>query len=76
MLLKLLKNYFVEVERLANDLCKQIFYVCSRAIEVVQSQDNALQQLVSAIRIIEREERLSNINKIKWIFVVTFVSDF
>ena len=45
------------MDGLVQDLAKQIWYICSRAIEVVHGQDDALQQLVSAIRIIEREER-------------------
>uniref|UniRef100_A0AC34RL41 Exocyst complex component 3 n=1 Tax=Panagrolaimus sp. JU765 TaxID=591449 RepID=A0AC34RL41_9BILA len=54
----LLKSYFADVERLAQDLAKQIWYICSRALEAVQGVDNGPQQLVSALRIIEREERI------------------
>lgn len=55
---QLLKNYFSDVDKLVEDLAKQIWYICSRALEAVQgNNDNAIQQLVSAIRIIEREER-------------------
>ena len=39
------------------DLGKQIWYICSRALEAVHGNDNALSQLVSALRIIEREGR-------------------
>ena len=49
------------MDKLVEDLAKQIWYICWRALEAVQgNNDNAIQQLVSAIRIIEREERLSD----------------
>ncbi|KAL3116152.1 hypothetical protein niasHT_002276 [Heterodera trifolii] len=54
----LLKTYFSDVDKLVEDLGKQIWYICSRALEAVQGNDSALQQLVSALRIIEREERI------------------
>uniref|UniRef100_A0A915P623 PPIase cyclophilin-type domain-containing protein n=2 Tax=Meloidogyne TaxID=189290 RepID=A0A915P623_9BILA len=54
----LLKNYFTDLDKLVNDLAKQVWYICSRALEAVQGNDSALQQLVSALRIIEREERI------------------
>ncbi|KAH7696380.1 Proable exocyst complex component Sec6, partial [Aphelenchoides avenae] len=55
----LLKNYFSDVEKLVQDLAKQIWYICSRALEAVRGdQDHGPQQLVSALRIIEREERI------------------
>lgn len=55
----MLKNYFVDVEKLVNDLGKQLWWICSRALEAVRDNDNGAQQLVSALRIIEREERQS-----------------
>ncbi|KAI1720371.1 exocyst complex component sec6 domain-containing protein [Ditylenchus destructor] len=54
----LLKNYFTDVEKLVQDLGKQIWYICSRALEAVCGNEAAPQQLVSALRIIEREERI------------------
>uniref|UniRef100_A0A914I8A8 Exocyst complex component 3 n=1 Tax=Globodera rostochiensis TaxID=31243 RepID=A0A914I8A8_GLORO len=54
----LLKTYFSDVDKLVDALGKQIWYICSRALEAVQGNDSALQQLVSALRIIEREERI------------------
>lgn len=54
----LLKSYFADVERLALDLGKQVWYIASRALETVQGVDNGPQKLVSALRIIEREERI------------------
>uniref|UniRef100_A0A915EHY8 Exocyst complex component 3 n=1 Tax=Ditylenchus dipsaci TaxID=166011 RepID=A0A915EHY8_9BILA len=55
----LLKNYFTDVEKLVQDLAKQIWYICSRALEAVcGNESTAPQQLVSALRIIEREERI------------------
>lgn len=47
------------MEKLVQDLGKQIWYICSRALEAV-CDDNATKQLVSALRIIEREERFDN----------------
>lgn len=44
------------MEKLVQDLGKQIWYICSRALEAV-SDNSATKQLVSALRIIEREER-------------------
>uniref|UniRef100_A0A914CXN7 Exocyst complex component 3 n=1 Tax=Acrobeloides nanus TaxID=290746 RepID=A0A914CXN7_9BILA len=54
----LLKNYFIEVEQLVLELGKQVWYICSRALEAVRDNDDGAQQLVSALRIIEREERI------------------
>uniref|UniRef100_A0A7E4UXX1 Exocyst complex component Sec6 n=1 Tax=Panagrellus redivivus TaxID=6233 RepID=A0A7E4UXX1_PANRE len=54
----LLKSYFSDVEKLAQNLAKQLWYICSRALETVQGIDNGPQQLVSALRIVEREERI------------------
>ncbi|TKR96038.1 hypothetical protein L596_010116 [Steinernema carpocapsae] len=59
----LLKNYFVEVEKLVADLGKQIWYILSRSLEAVRVQErqkgqDGQQQLVTALRIIEREERI------------------
>uniref|UniRef100_A0A914BVA9 Exocyst complex component 3 n=1 Tax=Acrobeloides nanus TaxID=290746 RepID=A0A914BVA9_9BILA len=53
----LLKNYFIEVERLVLDLGKQVWYICLRALDAVRENDDGAQQLASASRIIEREER-------------------
>ncbi len=53
----MLKNYFVDVERLGDEIGKQVFYICARALEACRGADPGPQQLVSAIRIIEREER-------------------
>ncbi|KAK0428448.1 hypothetical protein QR680_010811 [Steinernema hermaphroditum] len=54
----LLKNYFVDVEKLVADLGKQIWYILSRSLEAVRGQDAGQTQLVTALRIIEREERI------------------
>lgn len=54
---QLLKTYFSDVEKLANELAKQIFYVCSRCLEAARGVDQGPMQLVTALRIIEREER-------------------
>jgi exocyst complex component 3 len=53
----LLQNYFGEVDRLAKDLGKQLWIICSRALEAVHD-DTGSKQLVSALRIIEREHRI------------------
>jgi len=65
----LLKNYFTDLDKLVNDLAKQVWYICSRALEAVQGNDSALHQLVSALRIIEREERFGVFVN----FLVTFL---
>ncbi|VDK45758.1 unnamed protein product [Anisakis simplex] len=54
----LLKTYFSEVEKLVHELEKQIFYICARCLEAVRGLDQGPQQLVTALRIIEREERI------------------
>uniref|UniRef100_A0A914Z9C5 Exocyst complex component Sec6 n=1 Tax=Panagrolaimus superbus TaxID=310955 RepID=A0A914Z9C5_9BILA len=54
----LLKRYFADVEQLVQDLGKQVFYICSRALEAVQGMEEGPQKLVSSLRIIEREERI------------------
>ncbi|VDM41488.1 unnamed protein product [Toxocara canis] len=54
----LLKTYFSEVEKLVNELAKQIWYICARCLEAVRGLDQGPMQLVTALRIIEREERI------------------
>uniref|UniRef100_A0A0N5AZF8 Exocyst complex component Sec6 n=1 Tax=Syphacia muris TaxID=451379 RepID=A0A0N5AZF8_9BILA len=62
----LLKTYFSDVEKLVNELGKQIFYVCSRCLEAARGTDQGPTQLVTALRIIEREERIDNYYKEKF----------
>jgi hypothetical protein len=52
-----LKNYFAEVEKLAFELGKQLWYILGRTLEAVRGNDPGPQQVVTALRIIEREER-------------------
>uniref|UniRef100_A0A9J2PAF8 Exocyst complex component Sec6 n=1 Tax=Ascaris lumbricoides TaxID=6252 RepID=A0A9J2PAF8_ASCLU len=54
----LLKTYFSEVEKLVQELAKQIWYICARCLEAVRGLDQGPMQLVTALRIIEREERI------------------
>uniref|UniRef100_A0A1I7SVH6 Exocyst complex component Sec6 n=1 Tax=Bursaphelenchus xylophilus TaxID=6326 RepID=A0A1I7SVH6_BURXY len=61
--INLLKNYFAEVDKLVVELEKQIFYICSRALEAVRGENAGPQQLVSALRIIEREQRIDDYYK-------------
>lgn len=39
------------------ELAKQLWYICSRCLEAVRGLDQGPVQLVTALRIIEREER-------------------
>lgn len=39
------------------ELGKQLWYICSRALEAVRGEGAGPSQLVSALRIIEREQR-------------------
>ncbi|KAI6192027.1 Proable exocyst complex component Sec6 [Aphelenchoides bicaudatus] len=55
--LNLLRNYFGDVDRLVRDLGKQLWIICSRALQAVQD-DSGSKQLVSALRVIEREHRI------------------
>jgi exocyst complex component 3 len=55
----LLKSYFAGVEIVAAELAKQVFYIISRCLEAVRGADPGPQQVVTALRIIEREERLA-----------------
>lgn len=58
----LLKKYFDDVERLVQELGKQLKYICSRALNAPTGNDSTgIQQLVTALRIIEREERWEEI---------------
>ncbi|VDD94641.1 unnamed protein product [Enterobius vermicularis] len=62
----LLKTYFSDVDNLVNELGKQIFYVCSRSLEAARGIDQGPTQLVTALRIIEREERIDEYYKGKF----------
>jgi len=50
-----LKHYFNEVDKLSDELAKQLFLVLQRSINTVRKEPTAL---VTVLRIIEREERL------------------
>uniref|UniRef100_A0A0N4ZTF8 Exocyst complex component Sec6 n=1 Tax=Parastrongyloides trichosuri TaxID=131310 RepID=A0A0N4ZTF8_PARTI len=56
--IQLLKNYFNEVDILINQLGKQLWFICQRGLQAVRSEDGGCEKLVSALRIIEREERI------------------
>uniref|UniRef100_A0AC35UD11 Exocyst complex component Sec6 n=1 Tax=Rhabditophanes sp. KR3021 TaxID=114890 RepID=A0AC35UD11_9BILA len=56
--INLLKNYFVGVDALVNQLGKQLWYICERCLQAVRSEDGACEKLVSALRVVEREERI------------------
>ena len=56
-LLQLLKSYFKDVELVAQELAKQMWYIMDRCLEAVRGADPGPQQVVTVLRIIEREER-------------------
>uniref|UniRef100_A0A0K0EMI9 Exocyst complex component 3 n=1 Tax=Strongyloides stercoralis TaxID=6248 RepID=A0A0K0EMI9_STRER len=56
--IQLLKNYFNEVDVLFSQLGKQLWFICQRGLQAVRSKDGGCEKLVSALRIIEREERI------------------
>lgn len=45
------------MDKLAQDLGKQLWYILGRTLEAVRGSDPGPQQVVTALRIIEREER-------------------
>ncbi|CAD5213132.1 unnamed protein product [Bursaphelenchus okinawaensis] len=61
--INLLKNYFAEVDKLVEELGKHVFYLCKRALEAVRGENAGPQQLVTALRIIEREQRIDDYYK-------------
>jgi len=54
--LNLLKVYFSDVDGLVNELGKQLWFICSRALQAVYN-DVGARQLGFALRIIEREHQ-------------------
>lgn len=52
-----MKAYFSEIDKLAHELGKQLWYILGRVLEAVRGTDPGPQQLITALRIIEREER-------------------
>ncbi|VDP11894.1 unnamed protein product [Soboliphyme baturini] len=60
---KILADYFAEVAKLVEELGKQLWYIVSRTLEAVRGADPGPQQLVTALRIIEREERIDQFHK-------------
>ncbi|KAI6231988.1 Proable exocyst complex component Sec6 [Aphelenchoides besseyi] len=57
--LNLLKNYFSELDILVANLGKQLWFICEKALLAVNA-DESSKQLVSALRIIERENRIDD----------------
>ncbi|KAI6209857.1 Proable exocyst complex component Sec6 [Aphelenchoides besseyi] len=57
--LNLLKNYFSELDVLVANLGKQLWFICEKALLAVNA-DESSKQLVSALRIIERENRIDD----------------
>ncbi|KRY71713.1 Exocyst complex component 3 [Trichinella pseudospiralis] len=55
---KILADYFCELFKLADELSKQLWYIIGRTLEAVRGTDPGPQQLVTSLRIIEREERI------------------
>lgn len=54
----LLKTYFSDLDKVIQELAKQLWYICSRCLEAVRGTEQGPTQLVTALRIIEREERI------------------
>ncbi|MCP9260184.1 Exocyst complex component 3 [Dirofilaria immitis] len=54
----LLNTYFSDLDKVIQELAKQLWYICSRCLEAVRSTEQGPVQLVTALRIIEREERV------------------
>uniref|UniRef100_A0A0R3S2D1 Exocyst complex component Sec6 n=1 Tax=Elaeophora elaphi TaxID=1147741 RepID=A0A0R3S2D1_9BILA len=54
----LLKTYFLDLDKVIQELAKQLWYICSRCLEAVRGTEQGPMQLVTALRIIEREERI------------------
>ncbi|OZC07540.1 exocyst complex component 3 family protein [Onchocerca flexuosa] len=54
----LLKTYFSDLDKVIQELAKQLWYICSRCLEAVRGAEQGPIQLVTALRIIEREERI------------------
>ncbi len=46
------------MDKLAQELAKQLWYVLGRTLDTARGTDPGPQQLVSTLRIIEREERI------------------
>ncbi|KFD61843.1 hypothetical protein M514_12304 [Trichuris suis] len=55
---KILADYFSELFKLADELAKQVFYIIGRTLEAVRGTDPGPQRLVTALRIVEREEQI------------------
>ncbi|VDN02575.1 unnamed protein product [Thelazia callipaeda] len=60
LMYELLKSYFSDLEKVVHELAKQLWYVCSRCLEAVCGTEQGPIQLVTALRIIEREERIDH----------------
>lgn len=56
---QLLRTYFSDLDKVVQELAKQLWYICSRCLEAVRGVEQGPTQLVTALRIIEREERFS-----------------
>ncbi|KHJ93795.1 hypothetical protein OESDEN_06286 [Oesophagostomum dentatum] len=58
----LLITFFIKVDELVTDLSSNMWFVVGRALEMVKGSETGSgpQELVSCIRIVEREERIDN----------------
>ncbi|XGW11761.1 hypothetical protein V3C99_012886 [Haemonchus contortus] len=58
----LLVTFFIKVDELVTDLSSNMWFVIGRALEMVKGSESGSgpQELVSCIRIVEREERIDN----------------
>uniref|UniRef100_A0A915LBU3 Exocyst complex component Sec6 n=1 Tax=Romanomermis culicivorax TaxID=13658 RepID=A0A915LBU3_ROMCU len=56
--LNIMKAYFTDIDKIGQEMSKQLVYVFSRTLEAIRGSDPGPQQLVSALRIVEREERI------------------
>ncbi|KAK6061856.1 hypothetical protein COOONC_00478 [Cooperia oncophora] len=59
---KLLVTFFIKVDELVTDLSSNMWFIIGRALEMVKGSESGSgpQELVSCIRIIEREERIDS----------------
>ncbi|KIH67398.1 exocyst complex component Sec6 [Ancylostoma duodenale] len=60
--INLLITFFIKVDELVTDLSSNMWFVVGRALEMVKGSETGSgpQELVSCIRIVEREERIDN----------------
>lgn len=54
---QIMKAYFSEIDKLSQELAKQLWLILDRVLDYVRGVDPGPQQLITALRIIEREER-------------------